>query len=1194
MKPFDLNTAPLAGITLIEAGAGTGKTFTLAGIFLRLIIERGLRIEQILVVTYTKAATEELKTRIRGRLTAARAAFRGAAAQDEFLAHLAALSPVDPHLALQRITDALTDFDRASIFTIHGFCQRLLQHFAFETGNMFQSELVQEQQAMIQEVADDFWRRHISNAPYELAHYALQVLKGPERLAALLGYSRYPGVIVLPDAIKPSLDAIAPWRKAAAELGRLWAAQRQRVLNLMADPGLNARFYGKCEPDPRQPNMSQRRIRLMQLAATVDRWNGKYPLFNQVERFCSSFLERATKMNHGTPRHPFFETCDAAVAAQERMVVQLSAYVRYLKVRLHGLAREKLEEKKSPQNILFFDDLLLQVHAALGDKRGQALAEAVNDQYSAALVDEFQDTDPLQYEIFQRLFGRPSDLLVMIGDPKQAIYSFRGADIFSYLKAAESARTHTTLTRNWRSTPILIQAVNTLFGSHERPFGFDRIRFNPAVPAQPDPSLGRWPLTFWHLTPGGNAQTAKPLSQETAVRLISEAVAQEIVALVSDPQYPLAPAQIAVLTRTHRQSQSIKKFLMRRNVPAVLYSAGSVFDTPEAEALARIMSATAAPGDPKAVRAALATDLLGVQAQEFYAGSQDPPAPWQMRWTAFVHDHRVWLQRGFYCMLRGLMTREKVKARLLAQPEGERRLTNLLHLAELLHHAEAQQHLRPEGLIKWLESQRQSLQKGSDEQQLRLDSDALAVRIITMHKSKGLQFDVVFCPFVWSGVGEEQAVAAFHDQHNRMRPTLAVGPGIAPDHLLQARKEALSENLRMLYVALTRARQRCYTVWGRISNTEVSAPAYLLHAPKSALGTNDWIAPLAEKMRSITDKQIARDLQALVQRSQGSIIVEPPPTITGTRYRSGKAASRLSKSRTLTRTATRNWRIASFSSLIARLSAAGEGPDRDQVPPSPPAETTSAGPAFASLFAFPKGVGAGLFFHDVLEHWDPACADRRQSRMLVSDKLKAHGFDPGWAPAVTKMLADLAATPLQRSGDGLILAQVPMTQRISEMEFYFPLKAFSVKDLQRLFERHGHPLHGQEAGRQLGRLTFAPLQGYLKGYIDAVFHLGGRYYLVDWKSNHLGDSLADYQADALARTMVADYYFLQYSLYLTALDQLLKQKIQDYDYARHFGGVFYVFLRGIGPDRTGDTGVFFERPDAGLISDLGELLIKRK
>jgi exodeoxyribonuclease V beta subunit len=456
-----------------------------------------------------------------------------------------------------------------------------------------------------------------------------------------------------------------------------------------------------------------------------------------------------------------------------------------------------------------------------------------------------------------------------------------------------------------------------------------------------------------------------------------------------------------------------------------------------------------------------------------------------------------------------------------------------------------------------------------------------------------LQFDVVFCPFVWSGVTGKDATAVFHDTAHDDRLTMEVGPDIAPVHQLQARKEALAENLRMMYVALTRARKVCYLVWGRINNTEVSAPAYLLHAPKSETDADDWISPLIRKMRTLDDDGLMSELQDLSRRSEGSIVVEPLPGATTSFYVSAEKPIELLDCRTIARTLAGNWRIASFSSLTAAVPVdANEWPDRDPSPAPGPQSTLRSEP-FATLFGFPRGAKAGLFFHDLLENWDQADPDRVVRHTLVTAKLKTHGFDRCWEPVVGQMLADLAQMPLKAQDDQFALVQVPKAHRINEMEFYFPLQAASAAELKNLFERYGGQVSDDKAVKQLERLTFAPLRGYMKGYVDTIFRFGGRYYLVDWKSNHLGDEYSDYKPEALNRTMAKDYYFLQYHLYVTALDQLLKQKIDKYEYNRHFGGVFYIFLRGIGPDRTGYTGVYYDRPDPHLVNGLQELLIRK-
>jgi exodeoxyribonuclease V beta subunit len=1195
MEPFDLHTDPLHGVTLIEAGAGTGKTYTLTGIFLRLIIERGLSVDQILVVTYTKAATEELKTRIRLVLKQAKSTFAKGQGDDEFDTLMLAKAK-DRGLALQRIQDALTGFDRAAIFTIHGFCQRLLQHFAFETGSLFNAELVQEVRPFIQEVADDFWRRYINPAPYELARYALDGLKGPEQLAKVLTICRYPDVVLSQEIQKVPLNAIKPWRQCAKKVSAMWSASKDEIEALLKTPDLYTRPYGKCEDHPQRPGRTYRQVALERLRRHMDQWNGRYPLFEEFRYFSQVHIDSHTKKGRQVPEHAFFSLCDLALARQSEMEAQMALYLRYLKGRLLKEAGATLGRKKSRRGVLFFDDLLLLVHQALHGKGSGRLLKGVRRQFRAALVDEFQDTDPLQYDIFHSLFASGSEVLALIGDPKQAIYSFRGADLFSYLKAAAEATGKSTLTMNWRSRAALVKAVNTLFGQHQHPFGFKTIDFRPAVPSRRTAGdEERAPFILWYLTPGETETHTRPVSQQEAVDRIAIAVASEVCRLLAPDTGPaVEPEQIAVLTRTHSQSQKVKSALADNNVPAVLHGAGSVFATREATGLRYLMAAVASPGDRILSGTLLAGDYYSLTAEDFLGADHQPSARWQGCWTALVQDHQRWSQKGFYAMFRGWMAREKIKARLLAMPDGERRLTNLLHLGELVHQAEVEQRLGMDGVTKWLDDRIHNSDADGEQQQLRLESDARAVRIITMHKSKGLQFDVVFCPFVWTGARLDPAAVAFHDPDNHHTLTLSLGPDIAAGHQQQARRESLSENLRMLYVALTRARLRCYMVWGRINGADISAPAYLLHSPAPSTRGGAQIARLQERMNSLTDADCIADLYRLARSSGGAISVQPLPGGQDQRYGPVKAVTATLSCRPVRRRIQRPWRIASFSALTAHLPPhQQEWPDRDRAVRQAP-EPAAASTPFQELTNFPKGPAAGLFFHDLLEHWSHTESNTAVLDALVRAKLKAHGFDRRWGETIRSMLFQLGQTVLVTRYDQFALSQVLPSSRINEMAFYFPLKTLRPGDLARVFQKAGHQMRQiDRVTLKLERLDFAPTAGLMKGYMDAVIRFNGRYYLLDWKSNYLGPAGVDYSAHALERTMVEETYFLQYLFYTVALDQLLRQKIQDYDYDRHFGGVLYLFLRGIRADAERHGGVYYVFPEQDLIRSLGEVLIER-
>jgi exodeoxyribonuclease V beta subunit len=1192
MKPFNLEDTPLDGVHLIEAGAGTGKTYAITGLFLRLIVEQGTGIERILVVTYTKAATEELKGRIRRRLLAARAFLSGdAAAGSDLLIEALVRKGLAPRRALQRIQDALVDFDRAAIFTIHGFCQRVLHHFAFETGHLFEAELVQDALPMIQEVADDFWRRYISRAPAELAHHAMARLKGPEGLTALFQHCRPTGIHLIPGAVKPALTAIGPWRHAAGQVVQQWPAVRSEVIGLLASEGLKAGAYGKCEPH-KPPAQDARQCAISLLADAMDQWDGEYPFFDEFQKFCQPFLNERIKKNHTAPKHPFFDLCEHAFVCRTEMDAQLSAYLRYLKVKFVQQAGHRLHQKKNRQNILFFDDLLIQVHNALQSERRAALVAAIRMQYHAALVDEFQDTDPLQYAIFAKLFTGERPLLFMIGDPKQAIYSFRGADLYSYLTAKEHAGSQHTLLRNWRSTPDLIKALNTLFCNHAHPFGFEKIPFEPAVAANPAVPLEAPSFRLWYIPRSVQDDSSRPIPQDAALPRIVAAVADEIVRLLSVPAHnALAPEAIAVLTRTHRQAKMVKEALAHRRVPAVLHSAGRVFDTHEADELMRVMGALAAPADARKVRTALSTEMLGADADALCASMENPSDEWQARWALFDHYHQMWVRHGFYRMFSHFMEREQIKARLLILPDGERRVTNLLHLTELLHQAAGSHQLGPEGLIKWMAAQCRNGSNDADTDKLRLESDAHAVRIVTIHKSKGLEFDVVFCPFTWAGVKENKEAAVFHDPQAEDRYTLAIGPGIEPAHQRQAAKEALAENLRLLYVALTRARQRCYMVWGCINGSDLSAPAYLLHSPDGAEG--DWMEALQSKMKGMTDALMIAELKALEQRAAPTMRVEALPEPVADIYAGSCAPPPDLGSRTLIRSIDTSWRVASFSAMISgQTPDDADRPGRDEdagTAAQAPPQTGSMGDR-EHLFAFPRGARPGLFFHDLLEHWDCSSNDTRQRAILVTEKLQAHGFDPRWTNAVDHMLACLSQAPLpdRAGGTTLCLAQVPAHQRAYEMEFHFPLNPLSAVQLQRVFAQDPNAKVAEMNGLALARLTFAPMQGFLKGFMDMVFTHAGRFYLVDWKSNHLGNTWDDYTRERIDTVMAGEVYFLQYYLYVVALDQWLRHRVPDYDYETHFGGVYYLFLRGIqGPGAPAPaTGIYYTVPDKMILNAL--------
>lgn len=1180
MQPFDLNRAPLQGACLIEASAGTGKTYTLAGVYLRLVAEQGLLPEQILVVTFTTAATAELRDRIRRRLAGAREALGLTSSDDAVLRAARERGETEEHLR-RRIEEALVNFDRAAIFTIHGFCQRVLQEQAFETGSLFDTELIQDPAGLVQQAADDFWRRHVDRLPGELAGYLLTRLKGPEALAALAQSRRSPGTQVLPEPSAPRLPGLESFRTHLAEVRRCWRVGGAAAMAKLLSPALNGRVYGTLPAGADDAGSNGRRRKVADLARCLERLCRAPapgpPLPDTLDLLTRERLARATRKGQATPQDPLFDACQALWTAGARLETEMAAALTALKATFLQEAESALESRKAADNVQFFDDLLLRVDRALEGEGGAALAEALRRRFRAALVDEFQDTDTLQYRILARLFGAGGQLFFMIGDPKQAIYSFRGADVFTYLQAARAAAHRFTLRHNWRSAPRLIQAVNALFASRPDPFRLPDIHFSPAVagttPAAP--GMADDPFRLWILDGRPNASNPRGMPKSDALLRVCTAVAGEIRRLV-DGGGVGHPGEVAVLVRTNHQARLIKAHLSAIRVPAMVYNAGNVFDSPESLEVERLLAAVAEPANEGRLRAALATDMLGVGAASLdtLEGETDRILTLTER---FARYHDLWRRDGLTAMFRRLLVTEGCPARLLALPDGERRLTNVLHLLELLQQESSTRDPGLAGLVTWLAERRERRLGEPEEHQLRLESDARAVTIVTIHKSKGLEYPVVFCPFNWEALRVDDDALTFHDPNRDFRPFLDLGSPMAAQHRAWALEEALAESLRLLYVAVTRARDRCYLVHAWLPAAAGSSLAYLLDPQ----GTPSSAGP-------------AEAYAELAQRSAGSIALGALPPARETRPLVARPAPRDLRARPLHRTLRADWRVTSYSALAARgAESREEAFDLDALSPTDsraplPADTEPIG----ELAGFPAGARAGLFFHELLENVDFAESGEPRRALWVEDRLGAHGFPRHWAGPVAAGLGHVlgAALPSGRE-ERLRLCGLAPQDRIAEMEFYHPLKPLALGPLVDCFQRHLPGTWSGDFTRRLERLALHPQEGALKGYIDLVFRWHSRYYLLDWKSNLLGDRIGHYHLAALEGVMTRELYVLQYHLYALALDRMLRQRLPGYRYAHHFGGVLYLFIRGMRADRPDSPGVYWDRPKEALMEELAGLLL---
>ncbi|MEF7616550.1 exodeoxyribonuclease V subunit beta [Aquincola sp. MAHUQ-54] len=1219
---LDVFHCPLDGVSLIEASAGTGKTWNICGLYLRLLLERGLEVQRILVVTFTNAATAELRERIRGRIVDVLGALRAppdaARPADPFVAGLlAALHDAgggDAALLARRLDLALQTFDEASIFTIHGFCQRALADAPFTAQMPLSLELVPNDDDLLHEVAADVWRRRVAApglSPLLAAQLALcrdtpatwaALLK--RRLAKPLSRLRWPDELEA-GGLPPADTLAAPLAAAHADARALWQTQRAAIVQAVADalPRLNGTTYKPSALDSAAQGWDE-------LLAPADAFAALACAPRHVELLGAARLQERVKKGQQPPAHPFFDAAQALLD-QRAGVRQAMALERLALLRdLLAEGTEAVRSHKRERRVIAFDDMLFNLHERLSGPQGEALAASLRQRFPAALIDEFQDTDPLQFAIFRRVYGDGGAPLFLVGDPKQAIYSFRNADLHTYLQARAQAGADYTLAENQRSSRLLIDALNALFGRNPQAFMLPGLDYQPVgCGAKPravfdDRSTPpRAPLQCWALPRDDEGQ---PLPKGAAQAAAARACAAEVARLLRAAQAgevtlggrALAAGDIAVLVRSHAQGGAMRIALAALGVGSVELSQASVFAGPDAEALEWLLAAVLEPTRERRLRAALATEWMDCDAAQIDAVSADEAALLALV-QRFAGYRDTWIARGVGVMLRQWMQAEQVSQRLLGRPDGERRLTNLLHLAELLH-AAAEQHPAPPALLQWL--QRQRLEGTADEAaQLRLESDRNLVQIVTIHKSKGLEYPVVFCPFLWDGrAGSDTTpqgdAVEYHDEDDGGdgRPVLDFRLLDKPalDAVRRQRKrDAGAEYLRLVYVALTRAVHRCYLVTG--------AYAVRGSAAESSRSLLNWLVagagmdPAAWAEHKLPPSAVAAAWSALAAGHAPAIAWEPLPDAPGLPVPPAAAGEGTLAALPPPARLPSAWWVGSYSSLAlgarheaaqeAGLEAAAADHDLRTDAASTPAAQAPEPLADDDILRFPRGAAAGDALHAVFEQVD--FSRPGGWRAAIDRALALHPQPPGplpLAPMLARLLADVMQTTLP---GGVRLADVPAERRRVEMEFTLPAHGLTAAGLNAALRALGYPPPG---------LGFRTLEGYLRGFIDLVFEHGGRYYVLDWKSNHLGDTAGDYDAPAMEAAMAEHGYHLQYLLYSVALQRYLQHRLPGYRHEAHFGGVYYLFVRGVRPgwlqpDGT-PAGVFFHRPGEAALQRLSALL----
>ncbi|HAS8538345.1 TPA: exodeoxyribonuclease V subunit beta [Vibrio vulnificus] len=1176
-------TFPLFNNRLIEASAGTGKTFTIATLYLRLLLGHGdnnsrykerLSVEQILVVTFTEAATEELRDRIRRRINETRFSFLKGYSNDPLIQQIMDETP-DHKEASEILLQAERQMDEAAVYTIHGFCQRMLTQNAFESGSMFDNDFLTDESLIRNRVVSDFWRKTFYDKSPEISLLVRDIWDSPSSLLKDINSHLSGNPVYIKSKIQDvddlgieeihqqNIDSI----KSIKSL--IQSCSKSEIESIIFQSGVNKRSYTK-KSTPKW---------IDEVFAWAHEETINYAVSDKLTKFSTSALSEKTTQGGLVPDHPLFHHIEEFLASPPDLKGPLTS-------KAVNECRNLLQAAKDKMQVLSFDDLLVKLSASLSRKYGKVLASRIREQYPVAMIDEFQDTDPLQFNIFNRIYGvrflpeeKINDYgLFIIGDPKQAIYAFRGADIFTYIGARREVKNHYTLDTNWRSSQSMVTAVNKVFSNCESPFIFDSdIQFL-QVNASPSAHLKKWhldgieqpALSFWlseHKSPSSKESYLKEMSKATAAKiheLLTKSHQGKATLASGDGDKPITAGDIAILVRTSSEAQLVRDELAQLDIPSVyLSNRDSVFSSHEAHDVLRLLIAVNQPEDDHKLRSAIATHLLGLTSQQLVDIEADEYL-WEQTSVEFHEYKKTWERKGVLAMLRNLIVKRSLAENLLSNTGGDRRLTNIQHIGELLQ-AQSQKIDSQHGLIRWLTEHIEEPNGNIDDEQLRLESDSNLVQIVTIHKSKGLEYDFVFLPFLCSFRPSQSYL--YHDETTNKAILDTTNSQFA---LNRSEKERLAEDLRLAYVALTRAVYGCFVGMTPIRDgRKTKDPSGL---PKSAIG---WLIGNGEQIS--TDK-LPNLLENLNENSVIDV-VEPPET-PESGYVHPLEEQVEYKARDFHGSMLTNWYVTSYSNLangshrhhdndlldVDIDGAIGNNSDVSEVEQE------------RNIFNFYKGAQPGTFLHTIFENIDFAKdPSHEETKTEIERLLKIEGYEEEWLPILQDMVRNVLTRPL--NGTGIRLCDVPEQYRLPEMEFMFPISDLKAHKVSEIIGKHD-PL-----SKDLAPLNFYDVSGMLKGFIDLTFFgPDGKFYVLDWKSNWLGENEASYTQEAMMLSMQDHRYDFQYQLYSLALHRFLKYKLCDYDYDKHFGGVYYVYLRGVMPD--GDNGVFFTRPSKEFLLEL--------
>ncbi|WP_159820109.1 exodeoxyribonuclease V subunit beta [Colwellia sp. 20A7] len=1233
---LDSSTIPLTGRHLIEASAGTGKTYNITRIYLRLLLERELKVEEILLMTFTKDATQELRGRIDAFIREALNNWQTLCSQDPYFKAIdKRVNPdnVNPNKIEFLLKRALLFLDEAAIFTIHGFCQRALTQHAFASGLPFNANMSTNSSELVLEATQDWYRQL---AKQSIENFVLVEAFWATPTAFVSSFAK---------AISHRSElSVIDVQSLVANFIQL-AKQASVALNnntSLLDEGLVA--HKKPEE---QEKRAAELVKLKQWLDNIAQCQDDNALLDAAAYPMPDYLLNGN-------RHPkafkvqLAQVLDSAkeIKAQVKNLAKninkAQAY-QIVRAAIYQI-RQQVKQTKEQLNCLDFDDLINTLADCLqptpvnnspsAKQRNNVLAQTLLAQYPVALVDEFQDTDPQQFAILQGIYYQKDqsnvnsdntssteyskNALYLIGDPKQAIYGFRGGDIFAYLNARSDCDYHWLMDTNWRSSPDVVEAYNQVFSGsttensvQQSVFGYG-IDYQPVLAGKKADSAvdsltnkGR-ALRFVHFTGEGFAdkvpQSVRPL--------MATWCANEIVELLNDNDIgndigsdsennsqnkKTKPKDIAILVRDGREASAIKEALLQANLASVFLSdRANLFDSEQAAQLIKLLKGILAPEDERLYLSAITCGLLGINATALYKLQQDESAYQILKFNFFDYREQ-WQRQGFISMAITIMHQHFDFSGANDSGNKSRALTNLLHLFEILQSA-SQKFLQPQELLYWFEQQcnDDGARAANDlETEQRLENDGDLIRIVTQHGAKGLEYPVVFIPFATrhkDPLKFGNKSVSYIEYHNEQGQLCLSLDGDEQAKIAMA-NEAYAESIRLLYVAITRAERRCY----------ILSTAFDKYA----------LSPLGKTLQWQPEQDIAQSLSQLVASSPNTISFQHESFDS---LSFDIASNSISQKQQVEQTAElevskfigkieRDWWLSSFSALSKNLRHGGiSSPDRDSIDVDDNSLTNRKNDKAVIRFQLAKGAHSGNLLHDILEHSNFKSSDEIDNNMLESTKwplLKYGELTTGFTDAdLVSWLDEIVKAPMTNQSDTLdtfCLSDIPLQKTLRENEFYFPMNEANITDLEKLLTDHRNAGLTKANPNTVRLPSYKSLKGMMHGFIDLVFEQNGKYYVCDYKSSHLGDDYNDYDYDALRDDIEKNYYDLQYLIYSLALHRYLQQNLPDYDVAEHFGGIYYLYLRGMTNDKSHQgQGVYYRTITVNELIQLDDLFLGKK